>query len=224
VVVIFLTCAGKGKQSKKLKSLPEQEIRLPLPSISGKISIEEVIQKRRTIRAFKNKPLDIKKLSQILWAAQGITDKDSKLRAAPSAGALFPIWVYIAIGKNSVEKIKEGVYKYRPERHTILKIREGDVLQKLALASLGQRWMKEAPIIIILTAQYSRVSIKYGQRGVRYAHIEVGHIGQNIFLQAEGIGLGAGIVGAFIDEAIINILKIPRDHRPLILMPVGYKK
>lgn len=197
---------------------------LPKPSFQGKVSVEKAIKERRTIRDFKERPLSLTYLSQLLWAAQGITDPKEGKRAAPSAGALYPLDIYVVIGENGVEGMESGVYHYLPENHSISQTAKGNRRKEIASASLWQMWMGKAPVLFIITAEYKRITGKYGERGVRYALIEVGHVSQNLFLQAEALGLGAGIVGAFYDTDVSKVAGLPSPHEPLLIMPVGYKK
>ena len=202
----------------------DASISLPKPSFDGKVSVEKAIKGRRTVRDFRGKSLSLNHLSQLVWAGQGITDLLENKRAAPSGGALYPLDIYILVGENGVERMKGGVYRYLTKEHSLLPIAKGDRRKEIALASLSQMWMAQAPIIFIITAEYRRITGKYGERGIRYALIEVGHVGQNLFLQAEALGLGAGIVGAFNDTEVSNIAGLPPKHEPLLIMPVGYKK
>jgi len=199
-------------------------MRLPDPILDGDLSLERTIHQRRTIRSFEGKPLTLRQFSQLLWAAQGTTDKGGFKRAAASAGALYPMDLYGAVGGDCIEKLDPGVYHYEPIDHSIYLVNEGDVRRDIAIASLGQMWMAYAPTTLVITAEYSRITVKYGQRGIRYAMMEAGHVGQNIFLQSEAMGLAAGIVGAFEDEKVIQALGIKETHEPLLLMPVGYRK
>ncbi len=197
---------------------------LPKPVTDGKVSVEKAIQERRTIRDFKEKSLSLPFLSQLLWAAQGITDPTGGKRSAPSAGALYPLDIYIIIGKEGVEGLGEGVYHYLPEGHSISQILRGDRRKEVALACLWQMWMARAPVMFVVTAEYKRITGKYGDRGIRYTLIEAGHVAQNLFLQAEALGMEAGIVGAFQDKEVLRILGAPSQHEPLLIMPVGYKR
>ncbi len=199
-------------------------ISLPKPSFDGKVSLEKAIKGRRTIRDFKERSLSPNHVSQLVWAGQGITDSSESKRAAPSAGALYPLDLYIAIGENGVEKMEGGVYRYLPKEHSLRPIIKGDRRREIALASLSQMWMARAPVLFIITAEYRRITGKYGERGIRYAIMEVGHLCQNLFLQAEALGLGAGIVGAFNDSEVSDRAGLPPQHEPLLIMPVGYKK
>ncbi|MBW2102186.1 MAG: SagB/ThcOx family dehydrogenase [Deltaproteobacteria bacterium] len=178
---------------------------LPKPAHEGSLFVEEAIKRRRTVRSFSSRPMKKQDLSKLLYAAQGITEDHGFKRAAPSGGALYPLDVYTVVGDKG-----EHVTK-------------GDRKEELAKASLHQMWMAKPPLNFVITAQYSRICSKYGDRGVRYAMIEAGHVGQNIFLQAEALGLKAGIVGAFEDMKVINVLGIPKKHEPLLIMPVGYR-
>ena len=198
-------------------------VNLPAPMLDGDVSLEKAVKDRRTVRSFSDKPLVFAQLSQILWAAQGITDDRGLKRAAPSGGALYPIDVYAVVGKNSVRGLAQGVYHYNPLRHSIEKILDRDVRKDVAQASLRQMWVATAPVILVLTAEYSRITVKYGERGKRYATIEVGHIGQNIFLQCEVLGLSAGIVGAFYDTQVAKAVNTQENHEPLVIMPLGWK-
>jgi len=199
-------------------------MKLPPPKFDGDMSLERTIKNRRTIRSFYSDKLSLKQFSQLLWSAQGITDERGLKRAAASGGALYPMDIHAVVGREGVEDLKEGVYSYKPEGHEVTLLSQGDLRRELAQASLGQMWMAEAPLSIVITAEYRRICGRYGERGVRYAIMESGHIAQNVFLQAEALGLGAGIVGAFHDERVSNALNTPESHEPLLIMPVGYKR
>jgi SagB-type dehydrogenase family enzyme len=199
-------------------------MRLPDPQHEGDVSLEHAIQERRTIRSYDGKALHLRQVSQLLWSAQGITEPGGFKRAAPSAGALYPMDIYGVVGAGCVEGLDPGIYHYEPEEHSISPVRGEDVRRDVAGACLWQTWMAQAPLNLVITAEYSRITGKYGQRGIRYAMIEAGHIGQNIFLQAQAMGLAAGIVGAFDDEKLIRIMGITKTHEPLLVMPVGYKR
>jgi SagB-type dehydrogenase family enzyme len=199
----------------------KEEIKLPQPHHEGRMSVEQAIKERRTVRSFKPDALTLVQFSQLLWAAQGITDKGRGYRTAPSGGALYPLDVYAVVGRNGVKELDEGVYLFLPADHSLRKVKEEDQRKKVAQAALWQNWVAEAPVVLVITAEYARITKKYGERGVRYAQIEAGHAGQNIFLQAEALGLGAGIVGAFDDGSVAEIIGALPRHEPLLIMPVG---
>jgi SagB-type dehydrogenase family enzyme len=185
------------------------------------MSLEEAILKRRSRRDFRDSPLTLGEVSQILWAGQGITDK-AGLRAAPSAGALYPLDLYLVVGKQGVEGLGEGVYHYLPQSHSLEPALQGDVRQTLARLSLEQMFIAEAPLSLLITGEYERTTRKYGERGVRYVHMEAGHVAQNVCLQAEALGLGTVTIGAFQDEKISQALSLPPSYRPLYVMPIGH--
>ena len=197
-------------------------ITLPSPVLKGEICVEDAINARRTRRSFSNEPLRLKEWGQMLWAAQGITEtKRIKRRSAPSAGALYPLDVYLILGENALKPTGPGIFQYLPEKHLLRRLSDKDYTKGVARASLYQMWMAEAPGMILITSEYSRITVKYGKRGIRYSHIEAGHVAQNCFLQAEALKLAVGIVGAFEDDAILDLLPIPKEHEPLLILPVG---
>jgi len=219
-LLIFISCSGGKIMAQEEKKM----IILPKPKIKGAVSLEESIKKRRSRRSFLAKPLTLEQVSQLLWAAQGITDERAGFRASPSGGACYPLDLYLVVGKNSVEGLDAGVYHYIVSNHSLEIHLRGDKRRVLALASLGQMFIVRAPVSIVTTVEYSRITSRYGQRGVRYAHIEVGHVGENIYLQAEALGLGTVAVGAFSDGMVSKCLNLSKEHEPLYIMPDGYPK
>ena len=195
---------------------PAQRIKidLPEPDTSGDLSVEAAIEQRRSVRQFTDEALTTAQLGQLAWAAQGITDEARGFRAAPSAGALYPIELYLVTA--------EGVYHYLPEPHSIEVLREDDRRTTPAQAALGQQSVHGAPLVMVVTGVFARTTAKYGDRARRYVFMEAGHVGQNVHLQAEALGLGSVPVGAFDDAAVGDCLGIPDDHAPLYLIPVGH--
>jgi len=196
-------------------------IYLPSPSQTGSMSLEEAITRRRSIRDFTPEPVSQLQLSQILWAAQGITDTPWKSRTVPSAGATYPLEIFVVGGRNGIEKIDDGIYHYEIDNHSLTLHHSGDVRLALARAALDQEFIYQAPVDIVICAEYERTLRRYGARGERYVHIEVGHAGQNIYLQAVALGLATVAIGAFNDEQIREVLRLARQYRPLYIMPVG---
>ena len=196
------------------------QIRLPLPSQKGTASLEEVIARRRSIRHFTSEPISQLQLSQILWVTQGISST-SRYRTVPSAGATYPLEIFVVCGRNSVEEIGEGAYHYDIAQHSLTLHREGDIRLELTQAALGQEFIYQAPLDIVICAEYERTLRIYGARGERYVHMEVGHVGQNIYLQATALGLSTVAVGAFRDEQVREVLRLDEQYKPLYIMPVG---
>ena len=201
---------------------------LPSPVTDGSMSVEEAIASRRSRRDFMDRAISLEQLSQILWAAYGITypipdahpGLRGGLRTTPSAGATFPLEVYVVVG--NVEGLEPGVYKYVSEEHKLVRVIEGDIRNELSTAAFGQRMVREAPASVFYSAVFNRITGRYGERGILYAYIELGHSAQNVYLQVEALGLGTVAIGAFIDEMVGQILNLPDYEVPLYIMPIGY--
>ena len=193
-------------------------IELPEPGLKGEVTLEETLFKRRSVREYVDKPLSLGEVSQLIWAAQGITESWGG-RTAPSAGGLYPLEVYLTVGK--VDGLSAGIYKYQPEGHKLQHIIDADIQVEVAKASLDQAWVREGAIVIIIAAIFERTTSKYGERGVRYVYLEAGHAAQNICLQATALGLGAVTVGAFDDEKLKGVAGMLTEETPLYVIPVG---
>ncbi len=177
------------------------------------MSLEESITKRRSIRGFRPQALNRKQIAQLCWAAQGVTDPKRGFRASPSAGALYPLELYVVTA--------DAVEHYVPNQHALEKHLEGDLRPALQAAALDQPCVGQAPAVFVVTAVVSRTARKYGPRAMRYVLIEVGHASENLLLQATAMGLGAVPVGAMRDEEVTKALSLPAEHVPLYLIPVG---
>jgi SagB-type dehydrogenase family enzyme len=191
---------------------------LPAPEIRTPDSIEGILKTRRSVRDFSADSLTLAAVGRLLWAAQGVTHPEG-LRTAPSAGALYPLEVYLVAGE--VETLRAGLYRYLPGKHALERIKSADLRTELCGAALEQSWIAQAPAAVVITAVYQRVTKKYGERGVRYAHLEAGAAAQNIYLEATALGLGTTFVGAFDDDRVSGLLGIPAGEFPLAVMPVG---
>lgn len=208
--VVLLLFAG-------ISSAAPQEIKLPSPKDSGNMSVEEAILKRRSDRSYYPNELNTQQISQLLWAAQGITEKTWGWRAAPSAGSIYPLTVYLVN--------KDGVYEYFPRFHKLKLVEKGDKRPNLNRASLGQSFIEEAPVSLIIAADFEKNKEKYGSsRGPRYVFMEAGHVAQNVHLQAVSLGLGSVPIGAFWDAVAQSALNLPKNLDPIYIIPVGYPK
>jgi len=185
---------------------------LPPPAGSGSLSVEEAIGQRRSGREFASEALGVQEISQLLWAAQGITSAEG-LRAAPSAGACYPLELYLVC--------EQGLFLHKPRKHVVAKVNAADLRRPLADAAYGQEFIAEAPISLVFAAVYRRTTSRYGERGMRYVHIDVGHAAQNVHLQAEALGLASVPVGAFDDAAVAEVLGLPADQKPVYIIPIG---
>jgi len=211
-VVACSSDAEPGGVSPRATS-PGSTIELPAPRTDGDLSLEEALAARRSIRDFTPEELTLEEISQLLWAAQGITASWGG-RTAPSAGALYPLEVYVATS--------DGLSRYLPEGHRAESISTADVREALAEAALGQAAVADAPAVFVITAVPARTEAKYGGRAERYVHMEAGHVAQNVLLQAVALGLGSVPTGAFADEEVARVLELPPGEVPLYLVPVGH--
>lgn len=199
----------------------DKGLELPQPAVDGDVSLEAAVRERRSVREYSRQSLSLAEVGQLLWAAQGVTSKGGG-RTAPSAGALYPMELYLVAG--NVESLPAGLYHYQPGGHRLQRLADGDLRKALAEAALDQAWVRRAPAVLVIAGVYERSAKKYGQRAHRYTHIETGHVAQNVYLQAEALGLGTVIVGAFEDAEVRKLLGLPTDHAPLALMPLGHPR
>ena len=219
----------KGVGVEVSQAMHKTEIKLPPPQLNGKLSLEKTIAKRRSARRCRAEPLALSQLSQILWSAQGTTG-GRMFRAAPSAGATYPLEIFVFVGKQGVivseakqapEELQAGIYHYEIGSHSLGLHKSGELRPDLARAALDEEFIMQAPVDIIICALYYRTSHRYGRRGERYVHMEVGHVGENIHLQAVALGLATVEVGAFHDEEVREILGVEEQLKPLYIMPLG---
>jgi SagB-type dehydrogenase family enzyme len=222
IISIFLFSCRESVPERKNDENPvmaENEIKLPLPIEKGTLSLEEIIVTRRSERTFRGNPLNLNEVGQMLWSAQGITLQSRGYKAVPSAGATFPLEIYVVAGR--VNRLQPGLYKYIPQTHSLVKTIDGDLRQSLSDVALSQHMIIHAPASFVITADYERTARRYGERATRYVHMEVGHAGQNLNLQAISLGYGAVMVGAFQDENVKKVLGLPENEQPLYIIPVG---
>ena len=191
-------------------------VKLPDPLTEQEMSLKAALMRRRSVREFSPESLTMEEISQLLWAAQGLTH-DGHRRTAPSAGATYPLELYLVTA--------ESAFRYIARDHTLLPAMEGDLRQDLFAASLEQEFILEAPATIVFAAVFARTEQRYGSaRSPRYIHMEVGHAAQNVLLQAVALGLGAVPVGAYKDERVSRVLHLPADHVPLYMISVGHPR
>lgn len=231
---LLVMCLGVMNQQDTPTLSPQSKevmIPLPAPKTDGHYSVERALLTRRSVRSFKDEAMSLSVVSQLVWAAQGITQKTDApsgwswgtwqggRRTAPSAGALYPLELYAVAG--NISALAPGIYKYKPQSHQLERVKTGDHRAKLAQAALGQEWIRTAPCVFVVSAIYSRTEVKYDSRAERYAHIEVGHAVENICLQAVAMELGSTVVGAFKDGDVKELIGMPDGEEPLIIVPIG---
>ncbi|MGQ9600141.1 MAG: SagB/ThcOx family dehydrogenase [Anaerolineae bacterium] len=214
VAALVLVQCGPVGTPLVTEVLEEGVLSLPTPTLVGAKSLEEVLSQRRSVREFADLPLTMAEVGQLLWAAQGITD-ERRFRTAPSAGALYPLELYVVMA--------DGIFHYQPQGHLLRRMSAVDVRTALWEVALSQQAVRQAPAVFIIAAVYERTAVKYGaERSPRYVHLEAGHAAQNLLLEAVALGLGAVPIGAFDDKGVQKVLGLPADHQPLYLIPVGH--
>lgn len=207
----------------KSQGTPQQQetggtVFLPQPRVGGEVSVERALLTRRSVREYRNEPLTLAEMGQLLWAAQGVTSPGG-FRTAPSAGALYPLETYLVTG--NVTGVAPGVYRYLPEQHALALTLTGDRRLELSIAALHQTAIGKAPASLLFSAVFPRSTGKYGKRGHRYVQMETGHAAENVSLQAIALDLGTVVIGAFDDDAVKRVTSLPPEEEPLAIMPVG---
>ena len=194
-------------------------ISLPEPDRKGNVPLEETIEERRSVREYHEDAPGLDEIGQIAWAAQGITDPARNFRAAPSAGATFPVEIYLLT--SNMEDLENGLYHYDPVEHKLLKRSAGDLRQELSAAALRQEAITNAPVVMVVSGVLRRTEQRYGDRALRYLHMEAGHVSQNVYLQAVALDIGTVAIGAFSDEEVRDVLDLDPGEHPLYIMPLG---
>jgi len=212
VVVLFFAASCGTSETGETPEVRE----LAKPSLKGTMSVEEALAARRSVRAYADRPLSDEQLAQILWAAQGITEKERGLRTAPSAGALYPIEVYVFLG--------DGVWHYVPQSHTLTLHVKGDQRDALSKAALGQGSVRTNGAVVLIAADYARTTSKYGDRAKQFVHVEVGCVCQSVLLEATALGIVGVPVGAFSDADVKRVAALPDEQTPQLLIPLGYPR
>lgn len=195
-----------------------KSVELPAPDTGGEVPLEQTIEDRRSVRSWARSPVTLQELSQLLWAAQGITARDGR-RSAPSAGAKYPIEITVVVER--VDGLDPGLYRYDPERHLLRPVAAGRFTDQLTAAALSQNWMRSAPASLVIAGVVARTASKYGARAPRYVHMEVGAVAENVYLQATALGLGTTFVGAFDDEAVSRVAQLSDGESPFAILPFG---
>jgi SagB-type dehydrogenase family enzyme len=225
ILVLSLVSAKEGNgmipvsEGNGMTTAGGERIQLPGPRFESSVSLERALQARRSVRAYQDEPLTLVEAAQLLWAAQGVTEETRGLRTAPSAGALYPMEVFLVVRR--AVGLSPGVYRYLPRGHELESVRAGDLSGALADAALGQSSIREAAATIVLAGVYARTRGRYGDRTERYVHMEAGHVGQSIALQAVALGLNTVMMGAFQDREVARVLGMASEEAPLYIIPVG---
>jgi SagB-type dehydrogenase family enzyme len=213
IIVVILTCTTAFCLAQRTP--PLKAVQLPEPKLTGPMSLEQTLAERRSVRSYSNRPLDLTQISQLAWAAQGITDKQKGFRTAPSAGAIYPIKLYFAT--------QDGLFVYHSAGHSLEKVSDKDLRNRLSSAAMGQRWVAQAGCDIIIAGSEKKLAARYGGRARRYMLLEAGHIAQNIHLQAVSLGLASVPIGAFNISQVHDLCNLPTALEPIYIICVGYR-
>lgn len=214
IALVFTLCLQPTDNGKD-----DMVIALPDPNTSGDISLETTLQQRRSVREYIRELPGLEEVGQLAWAAQGITDPARGFRTAPSAGATFPIEIYLLI--NGVDDVPDGIYRYNNGNHTLELTQYGDRRADLHQVALGQDPIIQAPVVMVITGVLENTRQRYGDRALRYMHMESGHVAQNVYLQGVALDIGTVVIGAFDDDGVREVLELDEGEHPLYIMPLG---
>jgi SagB-type dehydrogenase family enzyme len=218
VVMALLNWGARPEQYKTYADA--ERVALPDPHGYQGLSLEGALEARRSVRGYAAEQLSLTALSRLLHAAQGITEQAARFRAAPSAGALYPIELYPVV--HDVAGLESGIYHYAVRTHELELLEVGDFRVPVVQAGLGQGFLAQAGVCFVLSAIFQRTRWRYRERAYRYVLLEAGHVGQNLYLAATSMGLGACAVGAFLDNIFNDLLGLDgKEEAVLYVISVG---
>lgn len=201
------------------------DIKLPKPAFTGKMSVEAAMLKKKSVRHFSKDPLTLEQVSQLLWAANGALPVDAisgaTVKTLPSAGGIYPLEIFLLTGNDTIKGLPAGIFQYYAISNSLVQTSQGDGRLALAQAALSQLWIASAPAVIVIAASFNKMTAKYGNEGIKYVFMESGSSNQNLYLQAEALGLRMGTVGAFEAGSVSSAIKISAGVTPLLIVPVG---
>ncbi len=229
IVTIILTLLCLNITNAEIFSRENNEamsIQLPKIKISLSKPFSRLLQERQSVRKFKSKKLSKNQISALLWAAIGkkVDAISSASRTVPSAGARYPIEVYLYIKDTGVKDLEPGLYHYFSDAHSLSLLPGVIEGRKIISSCWDQGFILAAPVVVIVAANFEKTTSHYGKRGERYVYIDAGHVAQNLYLMATQLGLATVEVGAFDDFKLAECLKLPKPLKPILIMPVGYEK
>jgi len=227
LLLLAFVAAGCGRTAPaQARSARSDTVKLPEPDLVGSMTVERALAARRSVRTYAASALTLAEIGQVLWAAYGVTvpmpgeRMRGGMKTAPSAGAMYPLELYVVAGQ--VAGLEPGIYKYRPEEHSLVLAGRGDRRTELCSAALGQEMVKTAPAAIVFSAVFERTTERYGERGrERYVCMDLGHSAENVYLQCTALGLGTVAIGAFSDGEVKRVVGMPAEEEPLYIMPLG---
>ena len=215
ILAVILACfATPGLGNRRTRKSSQKIIQLTDPNLTGKLSFEEALAKRRSVREFSTKDLKRTQIGQLAWAGQGVTDAQRGFRTAPSAESLYPMELYIAT--------KNGLFTYQPTEHSLTELSDQDIRSALARTTLTPEPVAMAPCSIIIAGSSRKIAARVGDKARTFVAMEAGHIAQNIQLQAVCMGLGSVPIAGLDPAAVRRVCPMPRGLEPLYVIPVGY--
>jgi len=212
IIPICFVAVSLGQRRERVS--PLRVVQLSSPKLTGPVSLEEALAKRRSVRQFTTQALNFGQIGQLAWAGQGITEQEKGFRTAPSAGAIYPIELYFAT--------QEGLFAYHPDKHNLEELSSRDIRDKLATAAFEQSAVAKAACDVIIAGSVKKLLSDYGNKAKRYMLLEAGHVAQNIQLQAVSLGLGSVPVGAFEIRDVSKVCRLPANLEPIYIICVGY--
>jgi SagB-type dehydrogenase family enzyme len=211
---------------QRFRTYPGSErVALPPAGDLSRLSLGQAIAARTSVRDFSVSSIPLSHLATILYGAYGVrgyktVDGEHTLdRQVPSGGGLYPLELYVAT--QYVERLPDGIYHYDASAHQLERRAVGMHLHTIADMTIGQEMIRNCHFVVLLAANFARTMWKYGQRGYRYVWIEAGHAGQNIYLAAPALGLGAVSIGGFFDSEIHGLFQLPKEESAVYLLCVG---
>lgn len=195
-----------------------ETIALPEPRFTGKMSVEQAIHDRRSQRVFTDEAVSMADLSQMLWSAQGLTD-ESGHRTAPSARGVYPHDLYVVV--RNVEGLDQGLYLYKPETHSLADVGVANAGNLLIQAEVQEN-SQTAPVVIVMATAFAKAQEKFPDTAQSVSDLEAGHIGQNVYLQAQSLGLGTVVTAGFNSEAVTQKLGLDPNYFISYLIPFGH--
>ena len=222
VATVFIAVlAASSVQGASIPTCGEDSgtVQLSQP-VEHDLTLESALRQRRSARNFSSRPLSLDEVSQILWAAQGITDISSGRRTAPSSGATYPITLYVSA--NNIDNLEPGLYRYQSKCHRLRLVKPGNHRQNVFDNAMRQRWAFAASAIIIFSANASKIAAKYKNHPRDSALLEAGHISQNVYLQCTSLDIGVVAIGGFSRAGIHALLELPKDEEVIYLNLVGH--
>ena len=214
LVLLFPLCAWAADP-------PAATVALPKPDVVGRMTLERALGTRRSVREYAPGPLTLAEVSQILWAAHGVTGPGGK-RTTPSARAVYPLQVWLVA--NDVTGLGPGIYRYAPEGHALHAVAEGDHRAAITAAAAGQASVERAPAVVIVVGDSVLAAEKFRGRAAAWLGMEAGFVIQDVYLEATALGLGTVMVGGFQDARAREALGLPAQLVPLGFMPIGRRK